>query len=219
MRSTPLFLGGKLYHIRYDLNAAWDMECMIPGGLYSILDRPLSLEVIADLLWFGLKWDNPDLTVLDTRKMLTRTIKGNRSLIHRAYNYFYKAEDAPVLLGVLTSCNNELFSSGWFSHTDQEDTTATPARTDTMPAEEPTGTDFINLLEEQMFYCGYPGDPWRLTPAEIFQYIKSYNDRTGAMQERLTGIKPKQVSGKKQTAEDQQNLIMQLNALCGGGLG
>lgn len=241
MRSTPFFLAGRLYHIRYDLNAVWDMDRLITGGFYSILDRPITLEFIADLLWFGLKWDNPDLTVSETREIIKREIKQKYSVWNRAVRYITKQEDGPILLSILTLCKTELFSSGWFPDPDLTNVNSVGGN----DGKEPTGEDIILMLEHQMFYCGYPGDPWTLTPKEIFQYIEAYNERVeretdqqnfnaanicasvfNARRERpqdpvarWNDFMPQRADTKPQSAEDQRNLIMQLNAMCGGTVG
>jgi len=220
------------------------MDHLITGGFYSILDRPLTLEFIADLLWFGLKWDNPDLTALDTRKILLDTIKQKYTIWNRIGRYFTKQDDSPVLLNLLMLCKSELFLSGWFA-VPEKLTFVNPVTADT-DVKEPTGEDIILLLEHQMFYCGYPGDPWQLTPNEIYQYIKAHNERIEQEREQQNfnaanicasvfnarrtsrqdpvtkwqDFMPRKDSGdSQQTAQDQQNLIMQLNAIYGGQVG
>lgn len=242
MRSTPLFLNGRLYHIRYDLNAAWDMECIIKGGLYSILDRPLTLELISDLLWFGLKWDNPDLTVSDTRKILKKMIKDNYSIKNRILSLINKSDTHFVLLQILESCKNEMFISGWISKTQQEKLTNVKSGRD---AETPiTGIDVIIKYERDAYMSGYQGDPWKLTPAEILDYANARYERVSSDYEHADlntavicavmvnsqrkrdsdpivsweDFMPKRAPDKTQTAQDQQNMITQLNALFGGGV-
>lgn len=242
MRSTPFFLGGKLYHIRYDLNAVWDMERLIAGGFYSILDRPITLEFISDLLWFGLKWDNPDLTVSETREIITREIKQKYSIWNRLSRYINKCEDGPVLLSILTLCKTELIADGWLTDPGEQESNAgvgaKPAGT------EPNGLNLITMMVHQMFYSRYPGDPWLLTPNEVCLYITARNEEIEREVEqqnfntanlcaviynsqrksntdpvlKWSDFMPKKGgdSSKAQSAEDQQNLIMQMNAMCGG---
>lgn len=174
MRSTPLFIGSKLYHVRYDLNAVWDMECLIQGGFFSILDKKLTFDIISDLLWFGLKWDNPGLTVVETRKILTNIIKGNRSLFHRIKNKITGKEDPTILLGILKACKDEMYISGWYNDPDLKNVKTVLGDNIDKP---PMGLDLIKVYESRAYQSGYQGDPWKLTPNEIMDYITARNER------------------------------------------
>jgi hypothetical protein len=164
MRSTPLFLGNRLYHLRYDMNAVWDLEAMVTGGFNTIISRDIDMELCAVLLWSGLKWDNPDLTIADAEKMIRNEI-GSFLWIKKKLGY----QDPPALLTTATSCINELFLAGWYN-------VPSGVQIPKEKSEPKTMLEILSDMEMGGFYCGI-ADPWILTPNEINYYIQMYNKR------------------------------------------
>lgn len=163
MRSTPLFLGGRLYHLRYDMNSVWDAEHLIGGGFNSIINTDISWDLCKYLLWSGLKWDNPDLTISDTETLIKS--EGNSRTILEMLRGDYRK----IIIGIMKVCIDELYRSGWYNTPSKE--TPSPPN-----GKENTISEIISAFERAAYYCQYPGDPWKLTPAEINFFVAAYNE-------------------------------------------
>lgn len=152
MRSTPIFLDGSLYHLRYDLNSVWDLEHLLPDGFNSIVSSDINPELCKLLLWSGLKWEAA-LTVSDTDQL----IKNEQNAVENK---------SVVLVGIIKSCLDELFQSGWYNKPSGNGS-----------GKSLTIKELIFALEKAAYYCEYPGDPWNLTPNEINFFVVAFNDR------------------------------------------
>lgn len=153
IRSTPIFLDGKLYHLRYDLNSVWDLEYLLPEGFNSIISADITQDLCNILLWSGLKWDSA-LTVLETEKIIKRESQGSKGA---------------ATVGIMKVCIDEMFQSGWYNDPKE--------KKEEGKGKSYTIKDLIFALEKAAYYCEYPGDPWKLTPNEINFFVSAYNDR------------------------------------------
>lgn len=102
--------------------------------------------------------------------------------------------------------------------------------------------DLILHMAKSAEYCGYPSDPWTLTPNEINSYIKTYNERVEnqriddnyrmamicatifnsqrkSQTDKVWGWEDFMPSiQKEQTPEQMMRAIMQMNAAFGGSV-
>lgn len=226
MRSTPIILD-RLRHIRYDLQAVWDMDHIIPGGFESVLEKEVSFEICRTLLWFGLISEDPHLTTKDTRKIMQD---------------FEAGEEGKELFDVFTVCTQELFNSGWFYNPEPTETKIDPLGD---PAPDiPTVSSRILELIKLAHYAGLSDDQiWKYTPAEIESLYQDFIDKkesdnlkkdfrmgmickvlmdTHGIQKKTGGLwswedfTPRPV--KPQTPQQMLELIRQTNAAMGGNV-
>ena len=72
-KSVPIKLGGKTYNFRFDFNALCEFSHTIDIPISEIGDKSASQMgpwEIRALIWAGLIWENPDLTVSDVGDMI-----------------------------------------------------------------------------------------------------------------------------------------------------
>ncbi len=171
MRSTPILLD-RLRHIRYDLQAVWDMDYLMQkgGGFTHILEKEITFELCRFLLWSGLKSESPDLTMGDAGRLMLEAgcLYGDHEL-----------KDVTLV------CINELFESGWL-FTPDNPKPATPDLTNvkTEPEQDRTVRDRILDLVRMAQVAGVTDTRviWEMTPAEIedmHKGIADYRDGEG----------------------------------------
>ena len=81
MRATNIEIGGKTKRLRYDFNAVADIEEKSGRGLGDLFsEQNIGLYSIRLLLWGGLKWEDPGLTVERTGQMIQEYIEDGNTL-------------------------------------------------------------------------------------------------------------------------------------------
>ena len=225
MRSTPILLD-RLRHIKYDLQAVWDMDYLMDGGFSYILDKDINFELCRFLLWSGLKSEDPCLTMEDTETLMKNAGVGNAD---------GKLRDITLV------CINELFSSGWLVRINIGD--LEKAQIPLKDGVERTVQEFILDTVKLAHASGLIDDNtvWKYTPIEIGELythvteveqsrniIRDYRMGTicsvilgAAGHKKSDGLPfawsdfaPKEI--KPQSAADMLNIITTTNALMGG---
>lgn len=209
MRSTPIILD-RLRHLRYDLQAIWDLDRLMDGGFISILDKEVNPDVCASLLWFGLISEDPHLTMKNTKEFI-RDTTGN------------------VIIDTFSLCTEELFNAGWFfTPSDNKPDELAPENTITIREH------ILNLVKVAR-YAGIDEDRiWKLTPAEIedtYKIKQDLNEASNLMKNYRMGTICQMISGgrftwkdflpkenKPQTSDEIHDIIRQTNAALGGTL-
>ena len=81
MRATNIEIGGKNKRLRYDFNAVADIEEKSGKGLGSLFnEQNIGLYSMRLLLWGGLKWEDPGLTIQRTGQMIQQFIEDGNDL-------------------------------------------------------------------------------------------------------------------------------------------
>ena len=81
MRATDIEIGGKNKRLRYDFNAVADIEEKSGKGLGSLFsEQNIGLYSIRLLLWGGLKWEDPGLTIQRTGQLIQQFIEDGNTL-------------------------------------------------------------------------------------------------------------------------------------------
>ena len=99
MRATNIEIGGKNKRLRYDFNAVADIEVKSGKGLESLFsEQNIGLNSIRLLLWGGLKWEDPGLTIQRTGQMIQQFIEDGNEL-EDLMPYIEEAIDKSGLFG------------------------------------------------------------------------------------------------------------------------
>jgi hypothetical protein len=221
MRSTPIILD-RLRHIKYDLQAVWDMDYLMGGEFRHIPDKEITFALVRFLLWSGLISEDPALTMEDTGRLMTEA----------------DAADSKKLQDISLVCINELFESGWLYRP------GTDAEPDgEPPVTAPTVREHIGNLIRLAHQAGMTdtGQVWKHTPVEIEEFARAVSDR--AQEEREAADyrmgmtcavimdahnRVKKGGGrfawsdfipraaKPQTADEMKDIILAANAALGG---
>ena len=148
-RNTPIMLD-RLRHLRYPLSTVWDMDFLVVGGFSALLMKNIDRQFITFLLWSGLKWEDPALTIPETEKIIDEYAKDKNGEI-------------------LTICTRELFECGWYNSPDPEQ-----ARTHHGDGGRAIPTrDLILSFERAGQYYRMPREEvWTATPKELNSFIE-----------------------------------------------
>jgi len=81
MRYVEFEAGGKLYKLRYDFNAIADLEQRAGAGVVKLFnEEQIGFNTIRMLVWAGLKWSNPGLTVEDAGRVVVAFISDGNTV-------------------------------------------------------------------------------------------------------------------------------------------
>jgi len=230
MRSTPIILD-RLRHIKYDLQAVWDMDYQMGGDFVNILNKEITFDLVQFLLWSGLISEDPHLTMEGTGKLLRNAI----------------AEKKGSLQDITTICINELIVSGWVPRmNDPVETPAVEVLSDPGldGVEDQPLSNYILSLVGMAETAGLldSGQIWKHTPAELADLMVAVTEKerlremakdyrmgticatvmqAGGMVWKDTQKSPIWLDfvpheEKPQTAKEMGNIIRQANAGLGG---
>ncbi len=80
---------GKPRHLRYDINAIADVERETKSGFMTIMSQErIGFDTIRIMLWAGLKWEDPSLTVSKVGDHLQKYITINKANMVTAISVF-----------------------------------------------------------------------------------------------------------------------------------
>ena len=169
MRSTPIILD-RLRHIKYDLQAVWDMDYLMEGDFINILNKEITIEFVEFLLWSGLISEDPHLTMKDTGKLIRSALD----------------EKKGSLQDITTVCINEMIVSGWIPRANPVIETETPDILKPDDIENPVNIepmpDYILSLVGMAETAGLldSGAIWKHTPAEIADLMRMVSEKEKA---------------------------------------
>ncbi len=79
MKTVPVELD-KPRRLRFDINALADLEETLGVGLGAMLQQHVGVRVLRAMLWAGLKWEDPGLTLQRAGKLLQDYLSGGGDL-------------------------------------------------------------------------------------------------------------------------------------------
>jgi hypothetical protein len=156
MKSTPIFLD-KLRHVRYPLNTIWDADFIVAGGFEALLLKNVDRDFIKLILWLGLKWEDPDLTMDNTGEIVNGLI-----------------EKGEKISDIVAVCTRALFDGGWYNKNIEG---PEPESTQMRTQDRPTSIkDRILVSEKVAVSLGISrSEIWESTFAELQDTITSRN--------------------------------------------
>ena len=169
MRSTPIILD-RLRHIKYDLQAVWDMDYQMEGDFVNILNKEITFDLVQFLLWSGLISEDPHLTMEGTGKLLRGAITDKKG----------------SLQDITTVCINELMASGWIPRMndplDPVFNTGSAGVNETVqeePIEDQPLSNYILSLVGMAETAGLLDSAkiWKHTPAELADLMKAVSEK------------------------------------------
>lgn len=93
-RGTPVELGGRTRYLRFTLKTIREMREKFGNDL----DKGLQGDQIADLLWYGLRADDPELTLMQVEEMVDlRDLTTVVTALSKALGYAGKVETRPQM--------------------------------------------------------------------------------------------------------------------------
>lgn len=203
------------------------MEILIDGGFESLFEKDVTFELCQMLLWFGLRSEDPALTMEDTKKLMIGAGVG---------------KDKTALVKSFTVCVQEMHNSGWYytPSGDNQDDAPQDEREDTKSLSVKdhildlvTMAEVSGLMDSEQI--------WKHTSSEIEALFKSVDMfrkagrtledyRMGTICTTIMEALGREKSGggrftwhdfvphetKPQTAKEMKDIILAANTMFGG---